>query len=112
MQSILKVFVIILFFFVALLLFALLNAFIANLRLYAYLKKTNYKRWCELTTIGSIGPGAQNTIRFIKYINNDLDTDDEKILRYKHKISYCLRYSFWFFLGIIVHIIMLFYFIK
>ena len=51
--------------------------------LYSYLKKHHYKRWCEITTFGPFGPGAQNSIRGINYIFSDLEIDDFKILQYK-----------------------------
>lgn len=99
----------VLFVYIAVLFFLFLRAYIANLQLFSYLKVKNYKRWCELTTIGRIGPGGSNPVRGMRYLRNDLDIDDDKILKYKHRVIIYLRYSLWAFLGIIVHCVLLTY---
>ena len=55
-------------------------------RLLSYLKKENYSRWQELTSIGKFGPGLNNAFRTIPYLYNALDNKEEKVARYKGKI--------------------------
>lgn len=107
MEPIIKFFVITLFAFVLMGISIFLYTFIIYLQFYSYLKMTNYSRWCELTTVGKIGPGGANSFRGFSYLRNDLDTNDENILRYKHKLRYLFRYVFWIFLGVIAHCIFL-----
>lgn len=61
-----------------------------------YLKKTNYERWRELTTLetplGRIGPGAGNPSKLLKYIKNDADNNIEQILRLKDSVKIGIRY--------------------
>ncbi len=68
-----------------------LYAAITNSRLLTYLGKTNYPRWQELTTFGGVGPGASNAFKTISYIANDLDNEDQVVLKYKTKIRLCLK---------------------
>lgn len=66
-------------------------AFLRSLSLYGHLKKENYTRWRELTTLGPFGPGAQNSVRGLRYIYNDLDCTDPRIFRLKDSIRKNIR---------------------
>ena len=61
----------------------------------SYLKKNNYERWCEISTIstaiGDIGPGARDSGKTLKYINNNDDLEDPNIFRYKKYIKISIK---------------------
>jgi hypothetical protein len=84
-----------------------ISLFITWVRFYSFIKRTNYERWRELTTIGSFGPGAQNSWRALKYVYGDRDNDNENVLRYKDKIRIKLRYFGIFVLAIGVNSLLL-----
>lgn len=81
-----------------------------------YLKENKYERWRELSTIdtpfGKIGPGGGDSFKTMRYINNDLDNEDENILRFKDKAKIGMRYmgilffAFLVTMGIVVAIIL------
>ena len=80
--------------------------------LYSYLYKNNYTRWQELTSISKSGPGFLNPFKGFPYIYNDIDVNDEKILRFKMSIRNGLRYNLFFLLAIIINSCILAFFIK
>ena len=69
--------------------------------LYAHLKKTNYQRWADITTLdaiwGKIGPGAVSPSRFLAYLKSGLDDEDQEVMRYKNSLRMALRYMGIFF---------------
>ncbi len=64
--------------------------FIYNVMLLSYLKKRRIKRWEQLTTIGSMGPGLSNLFRWFPYVYNEIDADDHVVLNYKKRIRFFL----------------------
>lgn len=105
------IFVSLLFFIVAIIFF-FSNAFIHNIKLYSYLKKENYSRWCELTTIGSFSSGGSNPFKWFPYIYNEVDNSDEVVKRCKDNVKIGLRYSFFFLLALFVNIAVLIVLLK
>jgi hypothetical protein len=87
-------------------------AFVYNMGLYFYLMKNNYDRWCELTSIGNFGPGGSNPFKWFPYLYNQVDIDNKDILRYKNRVRFWLRASFFAFLGLIVQIVLLVFLIM
>ena len=68
---------------------AIISAFYSvfhGFRLLSYVKKVDYFRWEELTSIGKLGPGLQNAFRTIPYIYSDTDNQDKRIARHKGAI--------------------------
>jgi hypothetical protein len=61
-----------------------------------HLKKTNYERWRELTTLetplGRFGPGTGNPSKLWKYVKSNVDNNIEQILRLKDSIKIGMRY--------------------
>ena len=47
-----------------------------------YMKKHYHERWCWLTIMG-YGAGGVNPIKAWRYIRNDMDIEDENIVRFK-----------------------------
>ncbi len=80
-------------------------------KLFSYLKKNNYQKWKELTTIGSIGPGFSNPIKGYRYLLNKDGIEDTNILRYKDNIKIIIRYII-LDVGAIVTDILLLIFIR
>ena len=111
MNLIKAIFVSLLFFIVATIFF-FSSAFIHNSKLYFYLKKKNHSRWCELTTIGSFSPGGSNPFKWLPYIYNEVDNRDKVIKRYKDNVKIGLKYSFFFFLALLVNIAVLIVLLK
>ncbi len=68
------------------------------LNLTNYLKENNYQRWREITSFKHYGPGCSNPSRLFPYIYNELDCNDENILKLKDDIRIILRY---FYVGIV-----------
>ncbi len=62
-----------------------------NAKLFIYIKKEKYDRWLDLSTIGDFGPGFSNPFKSLPYIYNELDTEDEYILRHKTKTKFGIR---------------------
>jgi len=81
-------------------------------RLYSYLYKNYNKRWKELTSIGKLGPGFMNPFRGFPYIYNNIDIEDEKILKFKISIRKGLRFTLFSFLTVIITSFFLVIFIK
>jgi len=71
-------------------------------RLLSYIKKVNYSRWAELTSIGSFGPGLHNAFRTIPYIYGNTDNEDERIARHKDSIRVGNRF---FLLSVIAFLV-------
>lgn len=65
-----------------------------------HLKKHNYQRWRELTSLSFLGPGISNPFRAFPYFFNKKDTKDEKILRLKDSIKYGWMWILILFLSI------------
>ena len=63
-------------------------------RLDKYLKKTDYQKWREITSIGKSGPGLSNPFRSWSYVLKDADEADEELLRLKDAARASMRYSF------------------
>lgn len=66
-------------------------------KLLHYLKRHNYSRWEEITSIGRFGPGLNSPLRVSKYLRSNLDNDDTRICAYKRFIKkggYCFLTSF------------------
>ncbi len=61
-------------------------SFVYNMKLFFHLKKNQYDRWMQLTSIGSIGPGISNPLRWFPYLYNDLDNDDPIVLHLKKRV--------------------------
>lgn len=78
---------------------------IYSLKLYFYLKKNNYSRWCDLTTLGKYGSGYSNPKKWIPYLHNELDSDDEVIRRYKDNIKLYYRQAIVSFIGLFIFVI-------
>jgi hypothetical protein len=95
--------------FISMVLFAIgmtlcsLYAFIYNMKLYFYLKKEKYDRWCELTTIGNFGPGGSNPFRGFPYIYSDQDSEDIIIRKYKDSIKLGFRQSLFILIALLVN---------
>ncbi len=80
-----------------------ITAFLYNVRLSLYLRKKYSLRWEQLTTIGSIGPGLSNPIRWIVYLFNRTDQEDIVIQKFKKRIRLCIAFvacALFCFLGI------------
>ncbi len=92
--------------------FFFIFAFIYNTKLNSYLKKENYDKWCDLTIIWNMGPGGSNPFKWFPYIYGNLDNENEIILKYKKKIRFGLRKSFFLLLGLFLNIIVLAIMIK
>jgi hypothetical protein len=84
------------------LLFFLLYSLVHNIKLYRYLKRENYNRWRDLTTIRGFGAGGSNPIRFIPYLYSKEDEEDKVILQLKDNIRFGLRHSLVLFLASLI----------
>lgn len=64
----------------------------ASLR--SYLQKNHYVTWAELTTIGNSGPGLYNNRKFLGFVFDNEEFDDDKVQWLKNKIKrgyfYCI----------------------
>lgn len=63
-------------------------------KLNRYLKKHNYQKWRELSSIGSYGPGLSNPLRGIRYLFSNSQEKDEALLRLKDSAKIISIYSF------------------
>jgi hypothetical protein len=90
--------------------FATLISLVVNFvrvhKLMNYLKANRYQSWCKITTVGNFGAGGSNPFRIFKYLRSDTDNDDEYINRSKNGVLIGLRYTLFFFLGLISNVIM------
>ena len=59
-----------------------------------YLKKNDYQKWREITSLGRLGPGLSNPFRAWSYIFKNTKELDEVLLRLKESAKISLRYSF------------------
>ena len=50
-------------------------------RLLRYLKKNEYQKWKEITSIGNIGPGLSNPYRAWSYIFQNTNEDDLSLIK-------------------------------
>lgn len=105
---ILKTLLISIFLFIATFIFLSIYLVINSVRLSFYLKKKNYKRWCELTTIGNIGPGLSNPFRGFSYIYSTRDNEDENILRYKNNIRFAIKLAAFMLVAMAINIGLIF----
>lgn len=80
-------------------------AFVYSWKVYFYLQKEKYDRWCELTTIGNFGPGGSNPFKWFPYLYSELDNEDKVIFRYKERIRFGLRYGLYSLAALIVNVI-------
>lgn len=71
-------------------------------KLYIYLKKTKYDRWCDLTTWGDLGPGVNNASKGISYMFNKLDNDDDFIRDQKMRIRFAFK--MWLLMAVITFV--------
>ena len=69
-----------------------LYSFFHGVRLLSYIKKLNYSRWVELTSIRRFGPGLNNAFRITLYVYSNTDNEDERIARRKGAIRVGYRY--------------------
>ena len=81
-------------------------------KFFTFLKEKNYKRWCQLTTVGIFGSGGHNIFKFLSYIISKSDNDKEKIVKFKKCILITLKYFLITLLGIIINSAILVYFIS
>jgi hypothetical protein len=66
-------------------------------KLNSYLKKNDYQKWREITSLGNFGPGLSNPFRAWPYIFKNTKECDEELLRLKDSAKISMRYSFiWF----------------
>lgn len=91
----------------AILIIAFAYAFYNNIRLYYYLKNNNYDRWRNITTIEGFGPGSSNPFRWFKYLFSNDDNNDINVVKYKDGVLVGLKYSLFFFAGMIVNLVLL-----
>jgi hypothetical protein len=84
-----------------------LVAFWYNMRLFFYLQKHHYSKWCDLTTIGTMGPGASNPFRWIPYLYCDSEGDDPPIHELKRRIRLVLKIEFALLAAIGVNVILI-----
>lgn len=78
---------------------------IKSYQLYFFLKKHNYSRWRDLTTMGKNPSNYFNPFKIYSYINSSLDNEEEQILRYKDSMKKHLRMFFSGILGVVVAVI-------
>lgn len=81
-----------------------------SIKLYLFLKKTNYKKWRYLTSIGNFGPGFNNIFRWFPYIRNNEDIDDLSVLKYKDAIISNFRMACLSFIALIITVIIFVFF--
>ena len=74
-----------------------------------YLKKNNYKRWRQLTSIGKYGPGMVNPSRGWSYIYSKADNKNEEILRFKDEIKIGVRWLLATIIAIVFVVMVIFY---
>lgn len=67
-----------------------------------YARKAKYERWAELTSVGRFGPGAWNSMRWLRYVYSAADNDDPVIARLKGRIRVGLRQSLAMLLACVV----------
>jgi len=60
-------------------------AALSTSRLMSYIKQHQYAKWRELTSLGTIGPGMSNPLAIWQYLQSELDTTDEQLLRAKDR---------------------------
>jgi len=82
-----------------------IHAFFLSYRLNQYIKKHNYQKWRELTSIGSAGPGLSNPFKWIPWIFTNENNEDENITRLKDKLRIRHRWIFLIIISIFVTII-------
>jgi len=74
---------------------------IAGGMLSSYMKKHNYDKWRDLSTIdtflGKVGPGARDSFKIMEYIRGNEDDKDSYIKKLKDRIKISIRYTSIFF---------------
>ncbi len=63
-----------------------ITTFVLNMRLSFYLKDRKPARWEQLARIGSWGPGFSNPFRWLPFLYDERDCEDQKIQILKKKI--------------------------
>jgi hypothetical protein len=75
-----------------------------------HIKKSDYKAWRELTSIGKFGPGLSNPFKGISFLSKESSDIDEKLLRLKDSARASTRYFLiWFATSVITIIATIIY---
>lgn len=93
--------------FAALLIFPL-YPFIYNLKLWLYCKKIYKNNDLNITNKKQIGQNVTNPVNWLRYIYNESNSENDKILKIKKRIKFGLIISFYLLIASIVNIITLF----
>jgi len=107
MSNIIPILFIILLILFLLLFFGCLLSLIFTIKLRYYLKKNNYLRWHEITTIANVSGGA-NPVRLFRYVYSDIDNEDQFIFNNKNKLRKFFNFSIFLFILILLLIFVYF----